>query len=268
MPTETRIKASALKAIGLLAGSAGLSAVGYYFLFNSGATLEDAGLVLLGLFSDPGPAIIAILLFGCLLAFPIYLIGLVFAGAGGKGPCPVCAGEISTLFASESNLLCTNCNTYLRCRRGTLSVMSDAEISPEPSFGAPTEWEDVVGLYGASAAGDAYDLVTTKNTGGRVLSATWPDGCCVCGEPARFAETIRAEATLVPLTAIHLRTRKATLVAAGIPHCEKHKGGVKFGPAPVATPPKTHDMYGLLFRSLAYRNKFCRANPWKWKRHY
>ena len=268
MPGETRIKASALQAIGLLAATAGMSAVGYYFIFMSGATFEDALQALLGLFTDPGPAIIAMLLFGCLLAFPVYLIGLVFAGAGGKGPCPVCGGVISTMFGSESNLLCTGCNTYLRCRKRTLSVMPEETTSVEPAFGAPTEWEDVVGIYGASAAGDAYDFATTKNTGGRVLNAAWPEGCCVCGKPARYAEAIKAEATLVPLTAVHLRTRKATLVAAGIPHCEEHKGGVRFGPASVATPPKSHDLYGLLFRSLAYRNRFCRANPWEWKRHY
>jgi hypothetical protein len=99
----------------------------------------------------------------------------------------------------------------------------------------------------------------TKNQGSRVLPADWPEVCCVCGEPATrklgFQSHIQKAAQ-----GASLRDERFTIVVNDVPHCDKHKNGVKL--ASQNLPGADRKPLRLCFRSNAYRNKFRRLNRW------
>ncbi len=85
----------------------------------------------------------------------------------------------------------------------------------------------------------------------------------VCAEPASRTETIARKITIPRFKgAINVGDLKVTLLGDGIPHCAAHSGGAAFGRVSIAS--KGATPYGLLFRSLAYRNAFRALNAWEW----
>jgi len=53
------------------------------------------------------------------------------------------------------------------------------------------------------------------------------------------------------------------LVAENVLHCNEHSSGIDFGRVTFATP-ISYSVYGLRFRSLAYRNAFRAINAGTW----
>jgi hypothetical protein len=184
----------------------------------------------------------------------------------GRQPCPVCSGPVDTVGPRE--MLCKKCDTYLELAEKTLRPIPEDRVAKNYVFGVPTPWKDVravtfPGGFSAPAA-QLTDLVLTKKTGIRVLEAQWPAGCCVCGKPSSHNERHGRE-VIFPREwgIINLGSQKATLVADGIPHCGEHSEGAVFDRVSFAI--LGSDLaFGLLFRSLAYRNAFRKLNPWPW----
>jgi hypothetical protein len=267
MSRRTPMRKSPLKAIGGLAASAGLSALGYYIVVANRLFEQD---LLSGLLENPLIMVLAVLFsVAALLAFPSFLYMLVSAGIGGKGPCPMCDAAVETMFGRELNLVCKHCGAYLAGANQEFCLMDDRCIAAEPTFAAPTPWNDVLVVKGRSRfryATDVADLTRealTKEEGLRVLSAVWPNQCCVCGIPAVRRETITCRAELQANSAVNIRHREANISADGVPYCADHKEGVAFGVIRFAN--AAHETgFGIKFRSLRYRNLFAGENPWRW----
>lgn len=207
--------------------------------------------------------IVLIILGGCMLiAAPVMLAMPLFMGLPGRGACPACGGTIETGTASESNLLCRGCNGYFDAGQGKLKPSDPQRVAPEPTFAAPTPWDDLTNIVfptiAFSAADKIQDMLTTKGGGTRVMEARWPAGCSVCGRTAvRFDTAMRRIAK--PGTIIDT---EIVLLAKDVPYCAEHKDGVKFDRVSSATP-GADGGFGVFFRSLAYRNAFLAANPWR-----
>jgi hypothetical protein len=199
---------------------------------------------------------------GLLVVAPVMLIYPLFAGLPGRGSCPECGGAIQTMERRAKNLFCRGCDSYLDAENGVLKRTDPSRVADTATFAAPLPWEDITLVVSPTIATSADDVirdaVLTKRGGVRVLEAHWPSGCCVCGAPATRAETLASKFTKVDGvrdTAIEVR-------AEGVPHCDSHDGGAKFESLESASPDAS-GCFALKFRSLAYRNAFMRAHPWR-----
>ena len=184
----------------------------------------------------------------------------------GRKPCPNCARPVGSVSGGK---VCHYCDTYLTKAGDAVVPMANDFVADRPWFAAPLPWPDVRAVQeGAvlelSAASALARMIGTRDEGVRALNVQWPNEGCICGKAASRTEVI-ARAVVIPRFkgALNVGDQKVTLVARDIPHCDAHREGVVFGrimslASLVAIP------YGLLFRSLAYRNEFRSLNPWKW----
>jgi hypothetical protein len=144
-------------------------------------------------------------------------------------------------------------------------------VRPIPSFAAPTPWTDMYAprfetisfFQWDDLVTDATEWILTDKKGVRALNANWPPACCVCGEPPTREETTAQKFIFTPPGVIRVRSKEATIVAKGIPHCAAHEHGAVFEPAMFSTPGQ-ETAVGLFFRSYAYQIQFRRLNPWSW----
>jgi hypothetical protein len=215
-----------------------------------------------------GENTLVLILFGgaCLITGPA-LVWLYLTGKrGGYGPCPFCHTSIKAYTGDAKNLLCGGCGAYLNADEDRL-VSIETERTPEtPFFAAPTPWTDVFNVVspGVPLSFDDYlrgtiEELIEKKAGVRLLGAHWPDGCCVCGQPATRKDGLAVKVKL----AGRFRDTSVTLVASDIPYCAQHKDGIAFDRVSFDSPGL--DMgYGILFRSLSYREAFRRMNAWQW----
>lgn len=187
----------------------------------------------------------------------------IFVGFGGKGPCPVCSGEIEVMLGKESYIFCKNCGEYLEAGYKKLWQMDVNHIADDAAFAAPIPWNDLnfatSPTISLPISGPPVDpSLMNKKGPDRILTAKWPKVCCVCGKQAIRKESISEVVIKPPEGVIKGRDEQITLIAEGIPYCDKHTKGVRFG--------RIISLEGwyLKFRSYAYRNKFREMNPWQW----
>jgi hypothetical protein len=166
--------------------------------------------------------------------------------------------------------LCRACDSYIELSQGVWQPIPDSRLAQDYIYAVPTPWTDLraVTFPGVISALPVQltDLALTKNKGIRVLDATWPSSCCICGKPAtRFGQ--HARVVIIPREwgFINLGTQKVTLVANGVPYCNAHSDGVLFDRVPPANPLANFD-FGLNFRLLGFRNAFRKLNPWPWRK--
>ncbi len=248
---ETPLKPSVLLLLRNLAGGTICGVGGYYMVQTS--------------------QIVIVILGGCmLLAAPFLLLMPLFMGLPGRGPCPQCGGTIETMAGKDWNLMCRGCGLYLDAGQGKLRPSDPNRVEAEPQFCAPGPWADITGVLFptiAFSADDAIrDMLTTKKGGVRMMEASWPRSCVVCGSPpTRFDEMARK--IILPGRGTGWgRDTGITVAAKGVPYCDAHKDGVMFDRVHSANATASPG-FGLKFRSLAYRNAFMRANPWPFTWH-
>lgn len=244
---ERPLKGSVLLLLRNTAIAAVLGVVGYYCV-TSGELL----LIILG----------ALFLF----CAPILLLLPLFMGLPGRGQCPQCGGTIETMGSRDRNLMCCGCDTYLDAGGGKLKRSEPDRVEALPSFSAPSPWDDLTNIVYPTIAFSAddkiRDMLTTRNDGVRVMEAKWPQMCLVCGAaPARFDEMTRRIAKPG-----NIGDTEIIVAASDIPYCGQHSAGVIFERVDSATPGAS-GCFGLKFRSLAYRNAFMQANPWRFHWH-
>jgi hypothetical protein len=187
----------------------------------------------------------------------------------GRKPCPKCGHALGSVSGGK---LCHHCDTYVIKSGNALVPMAKDFVADRPWFAAPLPWPDVRAVQEGtvlelSAASALARMVTTKDEGVRQLTAQWPKKCCVCGKSATRFETIAQSVTIPRFKGMmNVGDQTVTLVAPDIPHCGEHGAGVKFGR--IMSLASIIDIpYGLLFRSLAYRDEFRALNPWTWVLH-
>lgn len=195
-----------------------------------------------------------------------------FLGLVRRGSCPVCGAPIAVNLGFTTLMLCPNCGDYLEVVEKQLRQMDPTLINPTPSFAAPTPWPDMCSPTFPTISfhqwddliTEATDWVLTKKEGLRVIDAKWPAGCCVCGEQPTREETTGQKFTFTPPGLVRVRSKEATIIAKGIPHCAEHEHGAVFERAMFSTP-QQQTVVGLFFRSYAYQIQFRNLNPWKWE---
>ena len=201
-----------------------------------------------------------------------YIIGItglvmlflpIFTGFGGKAICPVCSAEVEVMLGKEPYIFCKNCGEYLEAGHKKLWQMDINHVADDPKLAVPTPWNDLnlatVPTVPLPSSGPPVDLSLMDKKGrDRILTASWPEGCCVCGKKATRKESATQIVIKPPEGIGRVRGKQITLIAESIPHCDKHTKGVKFGRIP------SLEGWHLMFRSYAYRNKFREMNPWQW----
>jgi hypothetical protein len=248
-PQDAEISRNLTRVVWRLFTALLLSLGGYYILAHAD---EFAGLLI-------GTAL--------LCAFPAMVFATWYFGVGGKGVCPACEHAIEATFDTESIMLCRNCGTYLQVQNKKLSRLPLDDLASEPSFAAPLPWTDL-GLISfpnipMSANDVISDAVLTKEAGHRVLSCHWPMTCCVCGKSPRKMKVHKRVVIYRGKSRFYFRDKQITLVAQGIPYCDEHDNGACFNKVFFADSGPSG--FGLLFRSLAYRNAFREMNPSPWE---
>lgn len=183
--------------------------------------------------------------------------------------CPECGNAVTALLFEANGGVCMNCDAYVVKTRGVLALVVPNQIADRPWFGSPLPWADVRAVMEGpvlelSAISAIAKMLTTKESGLRRLEARWPNGCCVCGKLATRAETVARKITIPRFKGVlNVGDQTVTLVADNILHCHEHASGIDFGRISFATP-ISFQVYGILFRSLAYRNAFRALNKWAW----
>jgi hypothetical protein len=194
-----------------------------------------------------------------------------FMGLAKQAPCPVCGETITVSFGFTSLMLCPNCGDYLEVVDNMLCQMEPTSVSSIPAFAAPTPWADMHAprvetisfFQWDDLIVEATEWALTKKAGARVLNAQWPNVCCVCGAPPTRVERTARTFIFTPPGLIRVRSKQATMIATGIPHCSEHEQGAVFERAMFSTPGQT-TVVGLFFRSYAYQIQFRKLNPWRW----
>lgn len=194
-----------------------------------------------------------------------------FMGLVRRGPCPVCGATVAVKFGFTRMMLCPNCGDYLEAVEKKLRQMDQTLIESTPTFAAPTQWTDMRSPTFETISFFQWDDLVTNATewmltgkeGVRVMDAKWPGVCCVCGEPPTREETTAQKFVFTPPGIIRVRSKQATIIAKGIPHCAEHEHGAVFERAMFSTPDQ-ETVVGLFFRSYAYQIQFRKLNPWRW----
>jgi hypothetical protein len=166
----------------------------------------------------------------------LLLLGMAVGGSG-VAPCPGCGASVTSLsMKSNDGVLCEGCKKFLEGKDGMLRLTEDARIADAPLFGALLP--------------EAF---------------TWPDGCCVCAEPAARKDAISVN---VPSSASAGKAVAVTALTGGVvtqtgggsrytveaPHCADHKDGAALGSGSSASPVR------IRFRSYPYLRSFCALN--------
>jgi hypothetical protein len=186
---------------------------------------------------------------------------MLLDGLGGTGSCPICAAEIVATSNTVPNKFCPSCHQYLSIRKGMVRPLEAAALTDKPTFAAPTPWTDLKAV--------TYRPEVTLPVGSeeRVLPASWPDGCCVCGEPATRLEDRTYIVYKWKGELVRINQTQVTLRIEGVPYCGTHADGLSIDQ--VNFQDKGDDEVkqdlALVFRSYAYRNRFIELNPWPWR---
>jgi hypothetical protein len=186
----------------------------------------------------------------------------------GRKACPVCKGPVDTVLVRDA-MLCRTCDNYIEMVDGVLERIPNDRVAQGHVFGAPTPWTDLRAVTFPSVIAPLPVLLTEmaleKKAGVRPLDAQWPAACCVCGGAAVRYERL-ARVVIIPREwgILNIGTQRITLVADGIPHCAEHSGGAMFDRVAFAVS-AGDTAFGLVFRSLCYRSKFRKLNPWPWR---
>lgn len=169
-------------------------------------------------------------------------VGLIYAfmivGLSGVGHCPDCAHPMTNLgMVQNAPTACRACGAYLESTDGTLRVTSSESIDDNAIFDVPLP------------VGETH----------------WPDGCCVCGDPATRSIEVEVEYTQdaslgssVAVGALSVGTLKAVkkgTIRIGVPHCSVHDDGAKVEFS------LRHQLPYLSFRAKKYADEFARQNP-------
>jgi hypothetical protein len=179
------------------------------------------------------------LLFLALGGVAIWQIAVV-SGAGSKRlECPACDLYIMGALPREGDsVLCGHCREVAIYEAGKLVKPSPDHIGAKPMFCAelPTE------------------------------GMRWPDGCCVCGQPATRAIDVRLQYEEDASLGRDMATRAATLglvkavdrttITLSIPHCAQHGDGA----ALVMPYEREQPNFGVAFRSYPYFKQFVALN--------
>jgi hypothetical protein len=127
---------------------------------SSGATIGYAvgGLIAIGVSGllfwliASGPISLGIAL--CPGIVGLILFWMAVAGSG-VAPCPGCGAKIDGLSTgSNDGVLCPGCKKFLEGKEGGLRVTEESRVADSSLFGV-----------------------------GMPESFSWPEGCCVCGQP-------------------------------------------------------------------------------------
>jgi hypothetical protein len=186
-----------------------------------------------------------------------------FIGGVGKAPCPICSTILEVMGGTTPYVRCGACGEYFEAKSRVLRQMDGGHVAKTPEFAVRLPWDDLDSATSPTITlGNAQDYVTdkvssavlTRRIPDRVLQASWPSGCCVCGAPATRTETVTRKWILGPEGVG--RDRELTVKAEGVPYCDEHRDGVEF-----ASIPGERGRF-LKFRSYAYQTKFRRTNEW------
>jgi hypothetical protein len=203
--------------------------------------------------------------FGCLflIASLVGVFVLPFLGLPRRGPCPECKWPLQTVGRGQQDVLCPMCCSYFDAESDRIFLIQDPErIRDEPTYAVPAPWEDlgIVTSPAISLASSFQEAATESalTTSGkrRIWEPKWPPGCCVCRGSAE--RRIQFIASIVKHHTVIKEEIKIVLV--GVPYCGEHDDGVDM--KTVMFPDQAQNMrFGLLFRSLRYRNEFRDLNP-------
>jgi hypothetical protein len=192
-----------------------------------------------------------------------------FFGIFKKAACPVCDTPLSGIFSITSGqpALCANCGEYIETKGKIIRQVDPESIASRPEFAAATPWIDMlsprVGGIAPTAANALTEMLLTKTEGVRLVEATWPTGCCVCGSTPMRTENIASDFIFTAPGTVMRQDKKVTIIAKGIPHCSAHQGGVCFERVSFVDLSR-QTVVGIFFRSYAYQIRFRKLNPWKW----
>ena len=169
------------------------------------------------------------------------LVGLVACGYAafalyysGVGFCPTCNMRLSGLAMDDNEgVRCRGCDGYVDSKDGALSMAGEDSLASVPRFQA--------------ACPD------------RVV---WPEGCCVCGEPATrqllFKLEERESAPLAGDMAVRvaslgtLKLDEVRTNSVHVPHCDDHDHGAEL----IRSQDEEGAELALLFRWNDYRRRF------------
>jgi hypothetical protein len=242
-PPETRLQFAWPVALKSLAIGGGIIAAGVAIVVfgdSTGATIGGGILALIGL------GVLGMML---------------WEGLGGTGSCPVCSADIVASSSTVPHKLCPGCHRYLTVEKAVVRPIEPGALAAKPAFAAPTPWTDLKAV--------TYRSEGTLTTGSeeRVLPATWPNSCCVCGEPATRLEDCTYIIYKWNGEMIRFNQTQVTLRIENVPYCGAHAEGI--GIEQVNFQAKGDDDLkqdlALMFRSYAYRNRFLELNPWPWR---
>jgi hypothetical protein len=187
-------------------------------------------------------------------------------GASGECPCPQCGYRITGIGRTLS--CCPSCGQYSMVKNRKLLRPDDDFVSTVRRFAVEFPWDDLGaarrapipwGTRGAARA--AARPVCCP----RVVPATWPAMCAVCGRPSAKEEAVKV--TLVRRAADPGASRDEELdLIAFVPHCDEHKDGVSidlFGRTSMRDG-REYTVGGpaLFFVSYRYYKAFKVLNPW------
>jgi hypothetical protein len=155
------------------------------------------------------------------------------------------------------------CCSYFDAENDLIFLVQDPDrIRDEPTYAVPTPWEDlgIVTSPTLPLASSFQEAATESalTTGGkrRIWEPKWPPGCCVCRSPAE------RRVPLITSIVKHLKVMKQDIeiVLLDVPYCGKHDDGVNMKTVTFADQ-ALNMRFGLLFKSLRYRNEFLDLNP-------
>ncbi|MCU1265896.1 MAG: hypothetical protein JWM21_2214 [Acidobacteria bacterium] len=166
--------------------------------------------------------------FGFALIPAILALILLFMSFGGAGAttCPGCDAQLGGLSTkSNDGVLCAGCHRYSEGKDGLLWQTDENRIADDPVFTSPLP-----------------------------AQFTFPQGCCVCGQPEVRREkiTLRMQNASSVVTVAAVGVTTSTTVSVEVPHCAEHKEGARLS----GTPQSTH----IRFRSYPYLRAFCQVN--------
>jgi hypothetical protein len=162
----------------------------------------------------------------------LVLIGVAIGGSA-TAPCPSCGKTIESLgTGSNDGTCCSACHAYVEGTHGELWVTDAARVADRPIF------------------------ATKLNP-----QLAWPDGCCVCGQPATRGLPVSAtraksgqNAAIAVATGGAVLATSSTKLTIEVPHCAQHDDGAQLNAGSNASEMR------ILFRSYPYLRSFCERN--------
>jgi hypothetical protein len=180
---------------------------------------------------------------------------------GGSALCQTCFRTIEAQSGRQQNVLCSGCGTYYDAKVETMEPIDPARVWHKPLYRVDLSPKDFRDL-GATSHASHPSLQSTPLQACdevKLLTATWPYGCCICGKaPTRFERLLRT-GDVRP----DYHGGRIGLVALGVPYCALHDNGVAFEKA-IFNSRGDFVAGRLLFRAHAFREAFRQSNFCKW----